>query len=296
MIRDARLARRLWALLEPIHAVTYFSPEPLGALKDAGYKGFWMGYFAGRAAPMGPVGPEVVFATFYNFSFAHVGRAIPDAWSLAPPGEALAARARGSAAALARAFADAALARPLETAASLARAAAESAPAEGRTLFAANRGLPWPEEPAAALWHASTLLREHRGDGHVAALTAAGIGGRQANVLQVAAGVVPRAIFEVARQYDPEEWASVSASLADQGLLDGGGGLTEAGRTRRDDVEARTDRIALSAYESLDDDRLGRLLDALLPLSRAVIATGDIPELTPIGERFDLPGGDRRGG
>src|ERR1700735_2793126 len=105
VVRDAELARRLWSRLEPIHVVTYFSPEVRAALSGAGYKGFWMGYFAGRAAPMGPVGPEVVFATFYNFSIAHVSRAIPDAWTFAPPSAALEARERGSAAALRRAVA-----------------------------------------------------------------------------------------------------------------------------------------------------------------------------------------------
>ena len=165
MIRDAELARRLWSRLEPIHVVTYFSPEARAALSGAGYKGFWMGYFAGRAAPMGPVGAEIVFATFYNFSIAHVQRAIPDAWTFAPPSAALQARERGSTAALRRAFADSDLAEAVQTAAVLARTAAESAPMEGRALFAANRALPWPTEPTAALWHACTLLREHRGDG-----------------------------------------------------------------------------------------------------------------------------------
>jgi hypothetical protein len=180
VVRDAELARRLWSRLEPIHVVTYFSPEVRAALSGAGYKGFWMGYFAGRAAPMGPVGPEVVFATFYNFSIAHVRRAIPDAWAFAPPSAALQAREQGSAAALRRAFAGKDLAGAVQTAAVLARAAAESAPMEGRVLFAANRALPWPAEPAAVLWQACTLLREHRGDGHVAALAAAGIGGPSA--------------------------------------------------------------------------------------------------------------------
>jgi hypothetical protein len=125
VIRDAELARRLWSRLEPIHAVTYFSPEARAALSGAGYKGFWMGYFAGRAAPMGPVGPEVVFATFYNFSIAHVSRAIPDAWTFAPPSAALEERERGSAAALRRAFARRDLAEAVEMAAVLARAAAD---------------------------------------------------------------------------------------------------------------------------------------------------------------------------
>ena len=211
------MARRLWSCLEPIHAVIYFSPEPLAALAEAGYKGFWMGYFAGRAAPMGRVEPEIVFATFYNFSMAHVRRAIPDSWTFAPPSAALVARREGSVAALQRAFADRQLAESVETAAMLARAAAESAPMEGRTLFAANRALPWPDEPMAALWHAATLLREHRGDGHVAALTAGGIHGREANVLQSAARVVPRDVFAAARRYDDIEWESISATLIGRG-------------------------------------------------------------------------------
>jgi hypothetical protein len=247
-----------------------------------------MGYFAGRAAPMGPVGAEIVLAAFYNFSISHVSRAIPDAWTFAPPQAALEARQRGAAAALQRAFGRDDLAEAVETAVVLARAAAESAPMEGRVLFAANRALPWPEEPIAALWHACTLLREHRGDGHVAALAAAGIGGREANVLQVAAGIVPRDVFEVARHYDDAEWDSVSARLVDRGLLSGDGKLTARGKDVKDDVEDRTDRIALTAYDALDDDQLRQLLDALAPLARAVIATGDIPEVTPVGNRFDV--------
>jgi hypothetical protein len=287
VVRDAELARRLWSRLEPIHVVTYFSPEVRAALSGAGYKGFWMGYFAGRAAPMGPVGPEVVFATFYNFSIAHVSRAMPDAWTFAPPSAALEARERGSAAALRRAFARRDLAGAVEMAAVLARAAAESAPMEGRALFAANRALPWPTEPAAVLWQACTLLREHRGDGHVAALAAAGIGGREANVLQTAAGIVPRDVFEAARHYDDAEWDRVSARLIDRGLVGPDGKLTARGKDVRNDVEDRTDRVALTAYDRLDEEQLLQLLDALAPLARAVIATGDIPQVTPIGHRFE---------
>jgi hypothetical protein len=288
VIRDAQTARRLWSRVESIHGVTYFSPEARAALSGAGYKGFWMGYFAGRAAPMGPVGPEVVLATFYNFSMSHVSRAIPDAWMFAPPTAALEARERGAVAALRRAFAADDLTEIVQTAVVLARAAAESAPMEGRPLFAANRALAWPDEPTAALWHACTLLREHRGDGHVAALAAAGIGGREANVLQTAAGNVPREVFRVARHYDDAEWDSVSARLIDRGLVGPDGQLTAHGKDVRDDVEDRTDRIALRAYDTLDDGQLARLLDALAPLARAVIATGDVPAVTPIGKRFAL--------
>jgi hypothetical protein len=287
MNRDPELARRLWSRFEPVHAVTYFSAEARTALVDAGYKGFWMGYFAGRAAPLGPVGPEVVVAAFYNFSLAHVGRALPDAWTFAPSSAALAARQAGSVAALRRVFATADLADAVETATGLARLAAQSAPMEGRCLFAANRALPWPDEPIAGLWHACTLLREHRGDGHNAALAAAGVGGREANVLQTAAGEVPREVFEAARNYDDAEWASVSADLIDRGLVGADGRLTTEGRAVRDDVEVRTDRAALTAFDTLDDEQIQLLLDALTPLARAVIASGDVPEVTPIGRRFE---------
>jgi hypothetical protein len=138
------------------------------------------------------------------------------------------------------------------------------------------------------LWHACTLLREHRGDGHVAVLTAAGIGGREANVVQVGAGVVPRDVLSVARHYDDAEWDVLSAGLNARALLDRDGNLTNEGRALKEDVEDRTDRIALTAYEALDDQQLEEFLDALDPLARAVVAAGDIPDVTPIGWRFKI--------
>ncbi len=199
-----------------------------------------------------------------------------------------AARLVGSVSALQRAFSHGEVGEALETAAALARAAAQSAPVEGRALFAANSELPWPAEATATLWHACTLLREHRGDGHVAALTAAGISGREANVIQAAADVVSRDIFRVARKYDDPEWDAVSEDLVVRGLLNREGKLSREGIRIRDEVEERTDRLALSAYGALDDEQFTRLLDALDELARAVIATGDIPNVTPIGERFQL--------
>jgi hypothetical protein len=279
MTRDPGLARRLWQRLELIHAVTYFSPEAIGALRDAGYKGFWMGYFAGRAAPLGPVGPAVVTALFYNFAPSRVSRALPDAWGFAPPDAALAARLEGSVAALRRAFGD----RDIADAPALARRAAESAAPEGRALFAANSALPWPDEPLAALWHAATLLREHRGDGHVAALTAAGLSGREANVLHASWGGTPPEFMTIGRDYDDAEWTANVARLAERGLLTADGGLTADGAAAKAELEDCTDRIALAAYAVLDDDEIDRLLAVLTPLGRAVIATGDVPPMTPIG-------------
>ena len=280
MSRDPGLARQLWRRIEVIHAVTYFSPEPLNALRDAGYKGFWMGYFAGRAAPFGEASPELVMATFYNFAESRVRKAVPDAWSYAPPSAALDARLAGSVAAIRRAIGDAGVA----DVAALARRAAESAPVDGRALFAVNAGLPWPDDPLAVLWHAVTLLREHRGDGHIAALVAAGIAGRESHVLHHPAPVgPPPGIMAVGRDFDDAEWTATVASVAERGLITEQGELTEAGFALKQDIEDRTDRIALSAYEVFSDDEARTLIDGLSPIARAVIATGDLPPVTPIG-------------
>ncbi len=289
MSRDPKLARRVWKRLELIHVVTYFSPEPLDALRDAGYKGFWMGYFAGRAAPLGAVPAEVVIATFYNFAESRVRRALPDAWTFARPEAALDARLNGSVATLRRVLGPLTGDDPdVAALAGLARRAAESAPVEGRPLFAANAALPWPDDPIAALWHAATLLREHRGDGHVAALTAAGIAGREANVLHFTSVDAPPQIRVTGRDYDDAEWDANVGALAERGLMTDFGQLTDGGRLLKQDIEDRTDLIALRAYAALTDDELERLIDGLTPLATAVVASGDFPAVSPIGRIADL--------
>jgi hypothetical protein len=276
-------ARELWRLLEPIHAVTYFSPEPLAALKQAGYRGFWMGYFAGRAAPMGRASAELVHALFYNFAFDHVARALPDAWDFAPPEAALEARLDGSVAALRRQLGELADTGDVRRAAELAGRAAVAAPLEGRPLYAANRALPEPTDPLASLWHAATLLREHRGDGHVVALAAAGIGGRESHVFHALATGTPAEVYSAARHLEPAEWSTIVSGLRDRGLVDPAGALTDAGRATKESIEATTDDLAWSAYRGLGEAELEELIGLLRPLTAAVVAAGDIPQRSPMG-------------
>ena len=275
-------ARTLWGLLEPIHAVVYFSPEPLAALKEAGYRGFWMGYFANRAAPLGAAGTAVVHALFYNFGWERVARALPAAWEFAPPAAALEARAAGSVAALRRALGDLADEPAVARAAELAMRAAAAAPLEGRTLFAANHALPVPDAPLEQLWHAATLLREHRGDGHVAALLAAGIGGRTSHVFHAAAVGTPSEVYAVARDFTEEEWDHELTGLHERGLLDGDV-LSELGKSLHADIESTTDRLAAPAYDVLSGDELSELVTLLRPMAAAVVRTGDIPLDSPMG-------------
>ena len=209
----------MWRVLEPYHAVTYFTPEARQAFKDAGLRGFWMGYFAGRAAPMGPVGPGVVTATFFGFRHDMVAGALPDAWSFASVTDVLAARMKGVDQSLRRVLGDSVNAPEVAEAAALARTAAEAGDRAGRPIFAANTGLPWPAEPHLALWQAATLLREHRGDGHVAALTAAGLDGCESHVSLVAAGALSRDVLQPNRGWTDEDWDAAIARLRLRGWL-----------------------------------------------------------------------------
>lgn len=285
MRREPVLARRFFDRFEPIHAVTYFAPEPRAALDALGYRGFWMGYFAARSAPLGAVAREVVAALFYNFAPERVAKALPAAWEIAGPDAALRARQESAVSALRRYGLNSA--ETLDVAVELAGKAARSAPLDGRPLFAANLALPWPEEPLAALWHATTLLREQRGDGHVAVLAAAGISGRECNVLHAAAGRVPREYLARTRDYDEAAWRRHEQSLADKGLLDADGSLTAAGRDLKHHIEETTDALGLTALEALGDDEVEALFAALTPLTRAVVAGGDVPALTPMTLRRD---------
>jgi hypothetical protein len=278
--REPRLARRFFDRFEPVHGVTYFAPEARAALDGLGYRGFWMGYFAARSAPLGMMPPEMVTAIFYNFAPERVAKALPAAWQIAGPEAALQARQDSAVAALRRYGIDAN--ENVIVAAELAGKAAREAPLEGRTLFAANRALPWPDDPLAALWHATTLLREQRGDTHVAVLAAGGVSGRECNVLQVAAGRIPRDYMAVARDYDEATWRHHEEQLAERGLVGDDGTLTAAGRELMDAIESTTDALSLSALDALSDDEVETLFQALTPITRAVVAGGDLPVKTPM--------------
>jgi hypothetical protein len=278
--RQPSLARRFFDRFEPVHAVTYFALEARTALDGLGFRGFWMGYFAARSAPFGVVPTAVVTATFYNFAPERVAKALPAAWDVASPTDALRARQKSAVAALRRygVTDDDAVA-----AAELTEKAARSAPLDGRPLFAANAALDWPDEPVARLWHAVTLLREQRGDGHVAVLSTLGVSGRECNLLHAAAGRVPKEMIMRGRDYDAEQWDHYRELLARRGLLDGHGALTDSGRDLKQHIEDTTDRLALSALDTLDDDEVERLFLALTPITRKVVAAGDVPAATPMG-------------
>ncbi|TDD55033.1 hypothetical protein E1263_26420 [Kribbella antibiotica] len=279
---DSR-ARRLWKTLEPFHAITYFAPETRQATDALGLKGGWMSYFGCRAAPLGAASPELVAALFYNFHPAMVARSIPDAWERATPAQLLEARLAAVDTAVRRLFPSD---PPFERAAEVARRAADVAPVAGRALGAANAALPWPDEPHLVLWQATTILRESRGDGHVAALVAAELSPCQALVTASAAGGPTKETFDVARRWSAEEWAAASDDLRSRGLLSADGALTDSGRALRQQVEDMTDALAETGWRALGDELTAELHDLVHPLSAVLMSGALLPPDNPMGLRW----------
>lgn len=263
-----------------LHSMIYFAPEAEAQFTAAGLEAGRMCYFAGRAAPMGPVGAGVVAATFYNFSPELISASIPRAWDLASPAAIIDARFAAADAALSRLLGPDLTASPdLVTLTGLVREAASACRPEGRALYAGHADLAWPAGPPhLQLWHGLSLLREHRGDGHIAALTAAGLSGIEALMTHTAtgAGFTPE-FAQASRGWSPADWDKATAGLIDRGLLDAAGTLTAAGHEVRGQVERDTDRMAAAPWLRLGDERTETVIAIGRQLSRAVAAAGAFP-------------------
>ncbi len=271
---ESTLARKMHRTLEPYHGCVYFAPEPAEAYAALGIVDRQMGYFASRAAALGPVAAEVVIATFYNFSPDLVRAAIPAAWALASPADLLGARRAGVDATLRRVLGDTLEGEAVAEAARLARVATEACTLDGRPLYAAHAALDWPDPPHLALWHAVTLLREFRGDAHIACLVEQGISGLEALIIHAASGEVPRAVLQHTRARTDEEWTMARHGLVERGWLDEHESPTEEGRAHRLDLEARTDELTMAPWDRLGADGCQRLRELVRPLSRALVDSG----------------------
>ncbi|MEV6621739.1 MarR family transcriptional regulator [Amycolatopsis sp. NPDC051106] len=264
------VARRMYDLVEPLGLVPYFADESDEALMALGLRNSWDAYFAGRAAPLGRAVPaEVVHAVFYNFAPGEVARHLPQVWDLTTPEAALAARERGCVAGMRRVLGELADDPGIARAGDLLLKAAASAPVEGRALYAALRALPAPQEPVARLWHAATLLREHRGDGHTVALLAEGVGGTEAHVLHALSAGTPAKDFGRVWHLPAVQLNAVIDGMRARGLVGTDGWLTAAGRATKERVEALTDRLAEAPYNALSPGDLDRLVADLEPISAA---------------------------
>lgn len=262
---------------DSLHSLIYFAPEAQEQYTAIGMRPGSMPYFASRSAPMGPVTAGVTAATFYNFNPTMVAKHIPRAWTLASPEDILTARLHVADLALRRLLGDAVASPDLAELVELAREATTVLAPEGRALYAAHAGIDWPEEPHLALWHAATLLREYRGDGHVAALLAAGLSGIEALITHCATGrgfTVESA--KRIRGWSDEQWDAGVDGLRGRGLMDAEG-LSADGVALRARVEDDTDRMDVAAWNHLGEERTSRLIELGKGLTRIVVANGAFP-------------------
>ncbi|MEV5977606.1 hypothetical protein [Streptomyces sp. NPDC052114] len=274
-------SRTLWLRTEPLHAVTYFEERCRGLGRAVGLKGFWMGYFAARTAPMGRVGPGVAAAALGVFAPGMVARALPSAWEYASPARVVEERARLSASALRRLVPDVE-ALAAEANVPLAAVVAD-APALARPLFAANRDLADRTDPVERLWQLATCVREFRGDAHVAALADHGLDAREALVLAAATGRVDPGGIRQDRGWTEEEWAAAVDRLCGRGLLDTAGHITDLGVTERELIEDDTDRLASRLLHPLTTAETDTLLTTLKPAARSILASDVLPFPNPMG-------------
>ncbi|MGI5470843.1 SCO6745 family protein [Streptomyces sp. CA-132043] len=278
------VARRLWHQLEPLHATLYYSPE---AFEEAAALGYdvgtrWPSYFAWRTAPLGAAGPELVAATYYSFSPRMVEQYVPLIWSTAAPAKVLEARLRAMDRVLRRLMGDRLTKDQITEAARLARQAAENAIPAARPLAAANLDLPWPAEPHLELWQALTVLREHRGDGHLAALLTAGLDPCESLVSFAAVGAAPEDHFR-SRGWTSAEWRQARDRLAARGWIAPDGRATDRAREGREEIERLTDRLAAGPWRALGRARADRLAQLVNPLLAAVFESGHLPKATTLG-------------
>lgn len=274
--------RAVHTVTELVHAIAYLCPEVQSEYERLGLEPRGQGYVAGRAAPLGAVGPEVTTAAFYNYSPSLHRHALPVAWDIATPEDVLAARFRGVQAVYERVDAPT---EGLEELTDLALRAADGLSLAGRPLAAANAGTDLPEASFARAWQALTVLREYRGDGHIAALLVADVGPVEALVLYAAwQSTVSARFLKATRGWDDAAWPAAEERLRDRGWLDTRGALTDLGRQERDAIEEATDRLAAAPFEALGRDGTTRLFELARPLAVALNDNGGYKRPAPMPE------------
>jgi hypothetical protein len=266
-------ARRLRDLIEPIAAAVYFAPEAQSRYEALGLN-YFEGYFCSRSAGLGAAPWRAVSAAFAAFKPAIVERAVTGGWQKTSPEDLLQARLDGARDQIVRMAGDQAT---FPAAADLLLELSDGLDMSGRMLFAGLAGLPVPgtDDPVGRLWRAADLVREHRGDGHIAAWIGA-VDSTEITVLtELWWGIEPGS-YVWTRGWDGDDVAAARARLTDRGLLDAEGGLTDAGRDLREQIERRTDDAERDVVARLGD-RTDELFGRLAPISRALVGKDGYP-------------------
>jgi hypothetical protein len=271
----AATARRLWTRLEAVHVLVYFAPQVRDAHAELGLDTPMLSYVASRLAPLGPVGPELATAVLYGFSPRVVASAVPEVWRRVTPSQAVEATREAVGRALEPLVVG--LEEDVQRAAELARQAASFHPVVGRPIAAACAGVPWPDTAPMVLWEAATRIRESRGDGHVACLVEADLGGAASHLSLRGDHPDLRRRLGALRGWTDAEWDAAARELRERDLLDEAGALTDAGRQLRARIESRTDELAAPPWIALGEDMTEQLRQATSPLVHRIMEAGVLP-------------------
>lgn len=267
-------ALRLRRAIESFHAVCYFAPEVIQPYRDAGLHP-WNAYFGQRAAPMGAVSAATVTATFYNFNPRLVERSIPSVWEHIPPARATQLRLEGTVEAIRRLVTDLPDEATMTEIGDVIRACNAGLEYAGRPLAAAHAAIEPPDDPLASLWCAVTVLREFRGDGHVAVLVTEDVGPIEALITSSGFGDGSVEFYQKNRAWSLDEWETALERCLSRGWIDADGALTAAGRDLRTRLEDSTDRSVSAVVDSLGED-LERVIDVVKPISREIYLNGGL--------------------
>ncbi|MET0767813.1 MAG: hypothetical protein ABWY50_09230 [Aeromicrobium sp.] len=270
--------RPFWRAIEAIHDVVYFAPGTKERYEALGLTGYWMGYVASRSAALGTPGPSLVTALFHGFAPALIRRAVPDAWERADRADVLAVRLELAREGLAPALASIDVTRVTRDLTTIT----EHLDLAGKPLAAAHHDLPAPDDDIGRLWHAATVIREYRGDCHVAVLTAAGLDGAAANALSVAAGLTPPDQRRF-RGWTEDKWTDALARLATRGWVEADGTITDTGRSARNQIEDTTDRVCATGMDREATGRAITVEDSLVVIAHAIEQRGGIEYPNPTG-------------
>ena len=277
-------ARRAYETLEPLHILVYFNPG-LGAAQERTGLEPYAFYVGARAAPMGECVSAVVTSAFMNFSPALIDAAWPKAIAYGLEGvsqaryDMLDEQLR---AILGDRVEDPAIAQ----AAAVFAEAAAALPRSGRPLASAWAAAPAPTAPYLALWHHLAVLREWRGDNHIAALVEHGLGGLDAAVFHesrlpdptVVRRTMGRRMVLLTRGYTDADWEAAVDRLVARGLTERGDSatpvLTATGAALYDDIEAITDAIGEPVWA---EQKMIDTVTELRPYVKTIIDAGVLP-------------------
>jgi hypothetical protein len=265
-------ARRLRNLVEPIAAGVYFAPEAQERYEEQGLN-YFEGYFCSRGACLGKAPWSVICAAFAAFKPAVVEQAVTGGWSKTDPEPLLAARRDGPTDQLNRLLGDDGT--EVKQATEILFSLTDGVDPSGRMLYSGLSVLPVPDTAMGRLWRAADLVREHRGDGHIAAWISRTDSCEITVMTELSWGLAPGA-YVFTRGWDGDEVDAARARLQDRGLLDGDGQLTDSGRAFRGEVEHDTDLAEREVIDRLGD-RVDELFSLLAPMAKAIVDGGGYP-------------------